>query len=385
MATKTNTTAKSQSKDTKKKASGISNRKKTATKIANNKKKKSTTVSRKKVVRKNNGTHKVQNSKKTQILDNDKLRALDRAAQILDLDANKLLKMLKSSLSSKTKKRLASKMTFEAIDFKNDRVGEVGRAAEILDMDDNKLSEILDTYLTSDDEEFESRIKEKDLAGAWEKKNAYVAMKAKKKSKTTRTKKISAVEVNSSDEETEDDIDWVHRKSIIQEFRKCFRKPKFGELVERGCYNYAFDYCTAKNYDSSMFLTIYLEKANDILGCCQISLVFREQIMAYDFRVESIIPVGKEKEIVGNLRIINPEEVAYLEIQHLDKDRWEPIISQKRLREEKLKNAHISDQYQCRKCHKRKIHVTFLQTRSIDEPVSIFLTCTICGATRRAQ
>ena len=40
-----------------------------------------------------------------------------------------------------------------------------------------------------------------------------------------------------------------------------------------------------------------------------------------------------------------------------------------------------TDMYQCSKCKNRKCTVSMAQTRSADEPMTIFVTCQVCGKT----
>ena len=44
-------------------------------------------------------------------------------------------------------------------------------------------------------------------------------------------------------------------------------------------------------------------------------------------------------------------------------------------------NANVTDQYTCSKCGGKKHTVIMLQTRSADEPMTQFITCTNCGFT----
>ena len=48
-------------------------------------------------------------------------------------------------------------------------------------------------------------------------------------------------------------------------------------------------------------------------------------------------------------------------------------------RYENRKNVQTTDQFECPSCHKRKCTYTEAQTRSADEPMTIFVQCQNCG------
>jgi transcription elongation factor S-II len=48
---------------------------------------------------------------------------------------------------------------------------------------------------------------------------------------------------------------------------------------------------------------------------------------------------------------------------------------------DKEQNMATTDMYQCRKCKERKCKVSSFQTRSADEPATVFICCVICKNT----
>ena len=63
-------------------------------------------------------------------------------------------------------------------------------------------------------------------------------------------------------------------------------------------------------------------------------------------------------------------------------ERWEELKKNKSIKDEDLKNAKkkaMTDQYKCGKCKKNECSFEEIQTRSADEPSTLFFTCLNCG------
>jgi transcription elongation factor S-II len=63
-------------------------------------------------------------------------------------------------------------------------------------------------------------------------------------------------------------------------------------------------------------------------------------------------------------------------------EKWEELIKAKSIRdknkfEEKLEA--MTDRFTCRKCRSKRCSYYLIQTRSADEPMTVFITCLDCG------
>ena len=68
--------------------------------------------------------------------------------------------------------------------------------------------------------------------------------------------------------------------------------------------------------------------------------------------------------------------------QEMKPSRWKELIDQKIKRDENKYNTCIqasTDMFTCRKCKSKRCTYYELQTRSADEPATIFVTCLDCG------
>ena len=93
---------------------------------------------------------------------------------------------------------------------------------------------------------------------------------------------------------------------------------------------------------------------------------------------------------VGNTELFaryKAGEVTFREISEMDtyqlfEERWKESFMQQQIREKRQLEGNKSmatDQFLCMRCHKRECTYYEMQTRSADEPMTIFITCLNCG------
>jgi transcription elongation factor S-II len=81
----------------------------------------------------------------------------------------------------------------------------------------------------------------------------------------------------------------------------------------------------------------------------------------------------------GKLQI---NEIAALSPYSMNNDLWKDYIHRQQQREKSQlegNKAMATDQFLCGRCHKRECTYYEMQTRSADEPMTIFITCLNCG------
>jgi DNA-directed RNA polymerase subunit M/transcription elongation factor TFIIS len=80
-------------------------------------------------------------------------------------------------------------------------------------------------------------------------------------------------------------------------------------------------------------------------------------------------------------------EVSFKDISEMDsyqlfEERWKDYFLEQQVREKRQlegNKAMATDRFLCKRCHKRECTYYELQTRSADEPMTIFITCLNCG------
>jgi DNA-directed RNA polymerase subunit M/transcription elongation factor TFIIS len=73
------------------------------------------------------------------------------------------------------------------------------------------------------------------------------------------------------------------------------------------------------------------------------------------------------------------QSLPWLEPYELDDTLWKTHIDKRQRNEETRQNMATVDIFKCRKCNETKCTSYQLQTASIDEPMTTFIKCTVCG------
>ena len=147
------------------------------------------------------------------------------------------------------------------------------------------------------------------------------------------------------------------RKKNIKKFDKIIKDKNISKTIEKSIYDFSYEY-SETNETPFLFLQIYESKLNELLCLMNDS----------DYILNSI----KNKSI-------KPNELAFLDPEKLNPEKYSEIIKKKQIEENVKKNEATSNAYKCPKCKKRKCFVEEKQTRSADEPSTIYVECAECG------
>jgi DNA-directed RNA polymerase subunit M/transcription elongation factor TFIIS len=110
----------------------------------------------------------------------------------------------------------------------------------------------------------------------------------------------------------------------------------------------------------------------------------------YTQKMKSIVSNIHPNSPVNNTRLINRVlegefdlyTLAYMSAYEMYPENWFKLKDKLLQREQKILEGNKSmatDQFKCRRCSKRECTYYELQTRSADEPMTIFITCLNCG------
>jgi transcription elongation factor S-II len=140
--------------------------------------------------------------------------------------------------------------------------------------------------------------------------------------------------------------------------------------LERGIYNAALKDATQKgikkHWENPDFADIY-------------KVVARRAIVNLD-----------PKAYVGNERLIQRlqdgefqcHKVPFMTAKELYPEHWQPLADEQMKRENTMLEGDKeggSDMFKCKRCGKSKTKYWEMQTRSADEPMTIFIRCLNCG------
>lgn len=154
------------------------------------------------------------------------------------------------------------------------------------------------------------------------------------------------------------------RKNIINKLEDIINDDVKSQNLEKGIYNYSIKEANnkkiIKKWDNPYFVQLYLD------------------------RLKSIFINLKNKNLLLRLQTddISPQILAYMTHQEMNEERWKTLLEQKMKRDANKFTTNIqarTDMFTCRKCKSKRCTYYELQTRSADEPATIFVTCLDCG------
>ena len=154
------------------------------------------------------------------------------------------------------------------------------------------------------------------------------------------------------------------RKNLSKQFGKVLGDRSKAVNLEKGIFNYtireAKNRKIVKKWENKHFVTIYMSKLWTIFN---------------NIKNKKIIAQIKEGEML-------PQQLPFMTHQEISPDMWKELIERKMKRDESKMNQRVeasTDMFTCKKCRSKRCTYYELQTRSADEPATIFVTCLDCG------
>jgi DNA-directed RNA polymerase subunit M/transcription elongation factor TFIIS len=154
----------------------------------------------------------------------------------------------------------------------------------------------------------------------------------------------------------------VKRSETINKIAHVIKDIEAALQIEAGIFEFTLIYATTKDYLDCMMSAIYNDKVYDLLQNLNPNTMVQNKTLC------KAVDEGK----------IMPQTLAFLKPYELDPEKWDELIKKAALKEEKKKNMSVVDIYTCRKCKANKCTIREAQTRSLDEPMTIWITCTVC-------
>ncbi len=155
------------------------------------------------------------------------------------------------------------------------------------------------------------------------------------------------------------------RTNVKQKMSTFFSKLSYSENLEKGIYNWALKEAKnrkiVKQWTNPYFVRIYLDRLRSIYN-----------------------NLKQNSQLIGlvETKKIKSHELAFMSHQELNSERWAESIRLKSIRDKNKYEQNleaVTDSFTCRKCRSKKCTYYQLQTRSADEPMTLFITCLDCG------
>jgi len=154
------------------------------------------------------------------------------------------------------------------------------------------------------------------------------------------------------------------RKNIVNKFEEIFDDEKKCINLEKGVFNYAIKEANSrkiiKKWENPYFAQIYVDRLRSIY---------------LNLKKPELLAMIKNDEIT-------PQVLAFMTHQEMDHEHWRVMIDRKIKRDASKFTTNVqasTDMFTCRKCKSKRSTFYELQTRSADEPATIFITCLDCG------
>lgn len=154
-------------------------------------------------------------------------------------------------------------------------------------------------------------------------------------------------------------------KDTLKSISKAICAPEESIILnmEKGAFNYAIQECTfrklVKKWENPAFTQIYIDRLRTLFNNLDMPVV------------------------VNGLRSgeILPQNIAFMTHQEFQPEKWNPLIEKKIKRDASKCDKKVgasTDMFTCSRCKSKKCTYYEMQTRSADEPATIFITCLNC-------
>jgi transcription elongation factor S-II len=154
------------------------------------------------------------------------------------------------------------------------------------------------------------------------------------------------------------------RTNISHRLNKVVEDEVLSVNIERGVFNYSLKEANTKRiikkWENPRFVQIYLDRLRTIY---------------INLKNTDFLNQVKNSEI-------SPQSIAFMTHQEMNASHWRVLLEQKMIRDANKYTNNIqasTDMFTCKKCKSKRCTYYELQTRSADEPATIFITCLDCG------
>ena len=158
----------------------------------------------------------------------------------------------------------------------------------------------------------------------------------------------------------------INRKETVDKLEQLIKCYPIAVEIEKGIFEFTLNYIKTQILEYSDIIPIYTDKFNEIYDNLDIS---NKKI-----NNQTLLPAVIKGIVPG-------QTIPFLKMFQLHPARWKALIDKNNLRDVTLYTVNTTDEYQCGRCKMRKHTYYITQTRSSDEPATIFYTCVNCKKT----
>lgn len=154
------------------------------------------------------------------------------------------------------------------------------------------------------------------------------------------------------------------RTNVKEKLAAIFDNEKHASNLEKGIHNWALKEAAnkkvIKKWDNPYFVQIYLDHLRSVY---------------INLKNDKLVNLVKSGEIKSH-------QIAFMTHQEMCPEKWEDLIKAKSIRDKNKFEQNFeaaTDTFTCRKCKSKKCTYYQMQTRSADEPMTVYVSCLECG------
>ena len=156
----------------------------------------------------------------------------------------------------------------------------------------------------------------------------------------------------------------VFRKNICDKLMPILEDEVMVINLEKGVFNFAIKEANSrkivKKWDNPLFVQLYIDRLRSVY---------------INLKNETLLGQIKSKEVLS-------QNIASMTHQEFNPEHWKEYIDRKIKRDSSKYTTNIeasTDMFTCKRCKSKRCTYYELQTRSADEPSTIFVSCLDCG------
>jgi transcription elongation factor S-II len=151
---------------------------------------------------------------------------------------------------------------------------------------------------------------------------------------------------------------------------KCGQTKKMAISIEKGVYNYVVKKAEVRSIPNDFRHRIFRDMYFNKIRSIYVNVMNNSYV--HNDTLETRL---KKKEI-------NPDQLAFMKPQEVHPENWRLLVEERERRYKimfEVREDEITGVFQCGRCKSWKTKHTEAQTRSADEPMTVFVMCYTCG------
>jgi len=155
----------------------------------------------------------------------------------------------------------------------------------------------------------------------------------------------------------------VNREEAFAKLNLLLKDIDTSVKIEASIFEFSYDYILNNSISENLFSYIYEDKLGELLANLDKNSHLENKDLAS--RIEN--------------KTLDAQQLAFYKPHDINPKRWVDQVRKRDMKEYNKNHIETTDIYTCGRCGGKKCTQYQMQTRSIDEPMTTFVTCLTCG------